>query len=227
MQQRITEGILQAAADISLSIDTALTEIDLVDGTTRIVVTCASTPIDEEAKSFMKAALHIAIMDELEAIGIQGTRVVYVMVASPCSPLVSPRVSEWIAAQVQGVSEWATLCATLLARSALERVIAAYPWRNAQSMRQLVPIFCMNSVANAHNGVHDDTLCGDVDRILPSIDVILSQSDREIVFRDVHHDRGERPKTLLHVYETVYEMVRAGRQRSAPTDVLYSHLFAG
>lgn len=217
--------IMNAADDIGITLDLPLTNVQTFQETTYITVTCATFPDSEDARSFMESALHVAILEGLTERNVKISVRTPPVVKNPQRAVHRIHVSKWIAEQIEGVTEFATLCVQMLSRASYERVIETYPWKEAETMRQILPVVCLRSISNVQNSKYDPAMQGNVDLILPPIDMYIPPYIKEDVYREVEAHLLRRTDSLLEVYETVYDLVQDG-SRSQSLHYLYRQVFA-
>ena len=170
----------------------------------------------------MTSAIHIALQEGLSETDVQIT--VHTPNVRVKGTVPDMHASEWIANNIRGVDEWATLCATMLVKSSYERVIQSYPWKEATTMRNILPILCLRSVINVQHSHHDPALLGMVDAILPPLDRYLTPYGVEAVLQEVRAHLSRQTHSLLEFYETVYDLVREG-SASTLLESLHSQVF--
>lgn len=224
VHQSLVARVMKAASDVNLKLDIPLIDIEVRGKITRITAPCATSPDSYEASRWMKSALYIVIQEEFSNLPSVEINITIPRVVS--KSLNREHTSQWIVQQIQGVSEWATLCTQMLTKAAYEHVIERYPWKKAGTMRLLLPVLCMQSLTNVQNGVHDDPMQGNVDQILPPINEAMSACAQFAIVDEVTCYLDQPPSSLLEVYESVYDMVRNDNERSEVVDQLYHHLFA-
>lgn len=224
-RDKLLVHIMNAADDIGIKLDLPLTDVQTLEGTTYITATCATFPDSEDARSIMESALHVAILEGLNEHNVKITVRTPPVLKNPQPAVHRKHASTWIAEQIEGVTEWATLCAQMLSKASYERVIETYPWKEAETMRQILPVLCLRSISNVRNSKYDPAMQGNVDLILPPIDKYLPPYIKEDVYREVEAHLLRRANSLLEVYETVHDLVQDG-SRSQSLHYLYWQVFA-
>ena len=216
--------IMNAANDIGIKLDLPLTNVQTLEGITYITATCATFPDSEDTRTIMESALHVAILEGLNEHNVNITVRTSPVLKNPQSAVYRKHASKWIAEQIEGVTEWATLCAQMLSRASYERVIETYPWKEAETMRQLLPVLCLRSFSNVHNSKFDPAIQGNVDLILPPIDKYLPPDIKRDVYCEVEAHLLRGTNSLLELYETVHDLVQDGSS-SRSLQYLYRQAF--
>lgn len=218
--------VKQAASDIGINLVLGLTDVQFVDGKAHVTATCDIFPFSETVRSMLRSSLHVAILHGLE--NIEATVVVHtlpVLRSVAFHNLQSLHASTWISSQIEGINHFATRCAETWTRALLEHVINAYPWRNADSMRQMVPVLCLRAISNLTNMVPEPLMQGNVDIILPQIKDCTTPDVLEAVRLETMQRLNRSSVSLLETYETVFASVQKDSSPPRCCSLLYVKLF--
>lgn len=234
MQMRaVLPRIIESLRDANLSVDSPLCAVDkTVDGRTRVVVSLANRPEDDEAQAFMKSAAHLLCLETLD----DDDADVHVHVPSPAHRATSvpagafpapvdPTLAAWVAEQSAGVVDLILKATQTLAEATLGAVVERYPWRNRLLMADVVPLLVRHTVDSVSSGRDAPVLRGNVDALLTPLEALLPALDQATVHADVTALLGRPPLTLLECYEAVYRMAVVGPRPSGTTIKLFYALF--
>jgi hypothetical protein len=131
----------------------------------------------------------------------------------------------WINEQVNGGNEWMTVYTLTLASQAYNHVLDAYPWRDHEAMKALIPHLISQVLQHVASGGIHPVIKGNVDAILPPFDAVLLPFDQSVVHLEVMSTLGGvQPTSLLHTYEVVHHIGRTQKCR-AQTRQLFERLF--
>lgn len=114
-----------------------------------------------------------------------------------------------------------------LSLSVFRYVLDEFPWHDADNIRFRTRNFVTEMDRwVSHGTISLISITSMMQYVLPSMNTLLSTYDEDSVMKDVRSEIGE-PDHLLHIYETVFRMVRRGDKRcQKATNHLYHKLFA-
>ena len=227
----VKQRTAKAVADINVPLNELLTNVCCTnEGVYHVSVTCESPPETEECRELMRSAVHSTISDEFS--DLQSPDGVDVQVDIPPPKTTPPATmdeylaSKWISQQLGGINEWAALASLTLSKAAYNRVIDSYPWRDAEYMRSMIDELTRRDLESMLNGIESPLLIyGNADCILPSLDALLSEFDKQAVLHFVARDLGVDLKNFLELYELVFISVQRGISVNAAMVTLYHQLF--
>ena len=222
----------RAAEIVGVELDVPLSAAHKVADTTHITASVTTFLTTEFERDMLRSALHVTMLEECQRFAPLSVHIFVPPVVHTYENTTS--ASQWIRDQISGVDEWALLCAQMLGRSLLERVIDTYPWRAAEMMRAMLPAIWSESMLEL-GGTRPTTsqrtiFEGNVDKILPRIDEACRSSVIPNVYSMVmaaaSQHLGRQPDSVLELYETVFELV-VQKRHQAPLAVrlVFDRLF--
>ena len=212
------------ASDLNVELDELLCSVKHQQNQTlQIVVTLKTIPKSEDERSIFQSAFMCQIVDSFPDAVVQ----VHVpppdwFVEPPLSfPSQSLDVESWIQDQATATNDMIQKLIVMTAVSCCRKVIHSYPWADKDQMEAKIPVlvreiktsgFATNAVVN-------------VDRILIPLQTDISDTDFLLLMQDVILHKRRCSRTLLELYEAVYEMVVQNRQRNPVTDAVFQTVF--
>ena len=205
--------VREIAYDLNVALEPKLCSVMYHNDRLQIVVTTNTVPQNEDERSLMQSAFMCQIVDSFPDAVFQ------VHVPSPSQfvpppdpvPFKSIDAGAWIQDQVLGVKHWAQLATLTAAGAAFRKVIDSYPWREKALMQALVPILFSEIKTKVMAGECDFCL-EHVDRLLIPLKTYMSETDGMILMKEIIVCKKCVPRSLLDVYEAVYDMVMDGSQ---------------
>ena len=217
MNPRHMEGrLVRAARDAYVELDSQLTSIERDDaGVYHVIASAASFPESEDARWYMKAALHTIILDEFTELRPEEMDVHVIVPHTLPKPPSEVPSNEFLTEKIVAKTDYSLLYLVTIAKSAYVNVVESYPWRDAPAMQAAIPPLIQRIVRNLAEQRTDPALHGNVDAILPPLGGLLNPLDCGVVVKEVTRHLGREPKTLLELYETTFCLARANNPKLA------------
>ena len=206
-----------------------------------ITVTLNGNPTKASDRSLLISAAQAIVGDTIDELNIPFSRDAVKVVLLPGTDAQTLRnrarilpyktlyegysASAYIQNQMEGVSDYVYKATHGLVHASLHKAIEALPWRDEKAMAANVEPLVQRAMAAFSSGRQDPLLCGCVDEILPPPDAFLSPMDYTFLVQEVARYLGSPPRSRLHFYETIYEIVTHVAIPLEVTCVLFDAVF--
>ncbi len=204
-----------------------------------ITVLLHAKPSSVADQNLLKSAAYIIIQEELSSIGFQADSIsVYLSRGSdvnevraraailPCKTLYEPKpIASFIQDQMSGVQDFVWKAIETMIKASLNRAIDSLPWRNEDEMRNMIESITKRAMNAYAFGRTDPLISGCVDEILPPPEMFLSPMDYTYLVQEVEKYIHAPIKSRLHLYETIYQIVRTIDIPLETTCILFDGVF--
>lgn len=190
------------------------------DGRAHVVVSLKTVQETEEMRALVRASTHVLSVELFRTNNIRVEVPFSTEYLTSNFPVGLPS-SEWIVGTSSCVKKVIYQSACTLASMAFERVVTAYPWREAEKMQRIIPSLIHQVAEVVATGTPHPIFQGNVDAILPPFP--FSEAEKELLVSIVHTYLGFFPDTFFHLYESVYLIKR--QLFPKPCDPLMERVF--